>query len=95
MSINGNLVMTKRVVCAVFDSAVQAYGQPLFVIANGAAIRSFVDEVNRKAQDNSLHMHAEDYELRCLAVFDDETGVFQPVEPIQVLMRGKDAKTSE
>lgn len=86
----------KRVVCAVFDAAVQVYGQPFFVRAMGEAMRSFADEVNRKAADNNLAMHPEDFHLSVLAVFDDETGQFSvPDEGIRVLSRGKDVVNKE
>lgn len=81
----------KRYVCAVFDSAVMAYGQPFFVPAIGAALRSFTDEVNRKAQDNALNQHPDDYTLHVLATFDDETGRFDSdSDTFRVLARGKD-----
>jgi len=81
----------KRYVCAVFDSAVQAFGQPFFVPALGAAIRSFTDEVNRAAPDNALHSHPEDYTLHALGTFEDETGTFEVSEDSRrVLTRGKD-----
>lgn len=78
-----------KVVCAVFDTAVQSFGQPFFVVHRGAAIRSFQDEVNRKADDNSLYQHPEDYNLHQLAEFDEETGEFK--EASELLIRGKDA----
>lgn len=81
----------KRYVCAVFDSAVQAFGQPFFVPAIGAALRSFTDEVNRKSADNALSQHPEDYTLHALGTFDDETGEFAVSEDSRrVLARGKD-----
>lgn len=83
----------KRYVCAVFDSAVQSYGQPFFVPHIGQAVRSFGDEVNRQAADNSLHRHSDDYHLSYLAVYDDETGTFSEQE-VRVLARGKDVKQS-
>ncbi len=86
----------KRAVCAVYDSAVQSYGQPFFVAAVGAALRSFVDEVNRKAADNPLHVHPEDFVLFHLADFDDEAGVFLPTDRgVVSLARGKDVVQSE
>lgn len=85
----------KRCVCAVFDSAVGAYGQPFFVPAVGAATRSFSDEVNRAAPDNSLHNHPDDYVLAYLADFDESSGVFSvPESGLRVLARGKDVKQS-
>lgn len=79
----------KRYVCAVFDSAVHSFGQPFFVPAIGAAIRSFTDEVNRSAVDNMLNQHPDDYTLHVLAVFDDDDGLFE--NDARVLLRGKDA----
>lgn len=85
----------KRVVCAVFDSALQSYLQPMFAPAIGGVIRSFVDEINRVAEDAVLSKHPEDYHLSYLADFDDEMGEFSPPKEGQrVLMRGKDAVRS-
>lgn len=81
----------KRAVCAVFDSAVNTYGQPFFVPAVGAAVRSFIDEVNRKAADNQLNQHPDDFTLFHVADYEDETGVFvAPEGGIVSLARGKD-----
>ena len=79
----------KRTVCSVFDSAVSAFGQPIFVRAIGEGLRSFTDEVNRKAPDNALAAHPEDYVFHLLGTFDDETGKFDQLEA-RVLCRGKD-----
>ena len=45
----------RSVVLAVFDSAVQGFGRPMFFQSLGVAIRSFTDEVNRSAEDNSFN----------------------------------------
>lgn len=85
--------MSKRCVLAVFDSAILAFGQPIFVPAIGAGLRSFVDEVNRQAADNNLCNHAEDFSLHYLSDFEDETGEFTaPEGGARVLARGKDVK---
>ena len=84
-----------RAVCAVFDSAIQAFGQPFFVAGVGAAIRSFTDEVNRPAQDNALANHPSDFELWCLGEFDDEKGEFLVGENRRMLVRGKDVVKSD
>lgn len=81
----------KRYVIAVFDTASQLYGQPMFVAARGQAVRSFTDEVNRSAQDNPLFMHPEDWELYLLATYDDETGIFTS-EGSEIIARGKDVR---
>ena len=88
--------MTISIVCAVYDSAVQAFSRPIFVPSANAAIRSFVDEVDRAASDNTLYHHPGDFDLRLLCVFDDTTGVFRPDEGgVRVLARAKDVRESK
>lgn len=84
----------RKFVVSVFDSAVQAYANPVFVPAKGVAVRSFGDEVNRVDINNPLNKHSSDFELRCLAIFDEETGLFHPLSDgvVEVLARGKDLK---
>lgn len=79
----------KRLLCAVYDSASQTFGQPMYVIARGQAVRAFSDEVQRRATDNALNMHPEDFELWLLGEFEDSNGALIPVEA-QCLVRGKD-----
>lgn len=81
----------EQCVCAVFDSAIGAYGRPIFSPSRGAVVRSFSDEVNRAAADNQLYSHPEDFELRLLAFFDEETGIFR-YEGVETLARGKDVR---
>lgn len=75
--------------CAVHDSAVDAFNPPIFVAAVGAATRSFIDEVNRP--DSAFYMHPDDFQLYELGTFDQITGTFQATEPVLVC-RGKDVK---
>lgn len=84
----------KRVVCTVVDSATELHGQPMFGPAIGAMLRAFTDEVNRKADGNTLYDHPDDYTLIYIADFDDESGVFsEPEGGRRVLARGKDVST--
>jgi len=83
--------MAKLVVCALFDSAIQAYTRPIFVQAIGQAVRSFNDEVNRQAADNQLNAHPEDFHLSLIGTWDEETGKFDQAET-RVLARGQDVK---
>lgn len=76
-------------VCAVFDSAVETYGSPFFVKADGQAIRMFIDECQN--EKGAFFAHASDYSLFCLASFNEESGQFFANDPV-CLMRGKDAK---
>lgn len=88
--------MAKLVVCAVFDRAVQAFARPIFVPHQNVAVRSFTDEVNRKAEDNGINNHPEDFELHALAVFEEETGSFTSLDGgPRVLVRAQDVKKGE
>lgn len=85
--------MTMLAVCAVFDSAVQAYSRPMFVPHTGAAIRGFGDEVNRKDAGNPLAAHPDDYELHHLGMWDEVNGTFLNIgnDGVDVILaRGKD-----
>lgn len=81
--------MTINVVVAVRDSAVGAFSRPFFVPTNGAAVRSFTDEVNRRADDNAMYAHPDDFELWRLCQFDDVLGEFVDQAPT-CLIRAKD-----
>ena len=62
-----------------------------FVPSVGAAVRSFIDEVNNR--ESAMCAHPEDYVLFHLADYDDETGEFSPTERgIVSLARGKDVQ---
>ena len=83
------------IVCAVRDRAVDAFGRPIFVATNGAAIRSFSDEVNRSGADSPMHQHPEDYDLYQLGTFDDGSGKFECLEQPRMLAVGKDCFTGD
>jgi len=88
--------MTKLVVCAVFDRAVQAFNRPIFVPHQNVAIRSFTDEVNRVSDENQLARHPEDFELHAVAIYDEESGEFGPLEGgKRVLCRAQDVVRSK
>lgn len=80
-------------ICAVRDSAVNAFGQPIFVTHVGAAARNFADEINRPAQDNGFYQHPEDYELYVLGTYDDQTGKVESLKQgAELVSRGKDVR---
>lgn len=79
--------MAKAMIYAVFDNAIQAFGNPIFVAAAGAATRSFTDEVNRAG--SPFNAHPDDYELFCLGIWDDNSGSFEPRVP-ELIVRAKD-----
>jgi len=80
-------------IVAILDRAAAAYGRPFFVNALGQAIRSFQDEVNRNAPENTMYHHADDYDLWHLAEYDDNTGHIEALKdgPKQIAI-GKQMK---
>lgn len=58
---------------ALRDAALEAYGRPFFVSTVGQAVRSFMDELANK--DSEISKHPADYDLYCLGVYNDFTGV--------------------
>ena len=87
--------MSTKSICSVFDSASRLYGQPFFVPAIAAAVRSVGDEANRAAADNALYQHPEDFEVFHLGEFDDVSGVFTPLSPVVCVCRVKDLITAK
>lgn len=72
-----------RYVVSVYDRALDAFGQPWFVPALGAAIRAFSDEVNNVG--SPPNKHPDDYDLYHLGEFDESTGAFTNLEkPVQL-----------
>jgi len=82
----------KMLVCTIRDRAAEAYGRPFFLPATGVAIRSFQDEVNRKAEDNQVYQHPDDFDLYELGLFDDFSGKFELHEQPKLLALGKQVK---
>ena len=79
-------------VCAVKDSAADAFGRPFFVPTIGLAMRSFIDEVNNR--ESPFNAHPDDYTLFEIGDFDDNSGALVSLKTPRLLMRGKEALTS-
>lgn len=76
-------------VVAIRDRALDAFMQPWYSPAVGAAIRAFVDEVNRDGSPPNLH--PEDYDLYLLGQFDEQSGTFIQEGPPTQIAIGKDS----
>jgi len=81
----------KLFVFCVRDRATDQFGNPMFLVNPGQAIRSFSDEVNRNADDNMINKHPDDFDLYQLGSFDTEKGVFDVHVP-EMLAIGKSVK---
>lgn len=77
---------------AVRDRATVQFGNPMFMVNSGQAIRSFGDEINKpKVADGSnvLASHPDDFDLYALGSFDADSGEFSTHNPQQIA-RGSD-----
>lgn len=81
----------KMYVLVVRDSVANVYHAPFFVPNIGGAVRNFIDECNRAADDNILYKHAADHELFQLGEFDTDTAFFELLERPKSLMIGREA----
>lgn len=85
----------KVLICAVRDSAVEAFMQPFFCLAQGQAVRSFTDNVNNAKEASPLYMHPDDFELFELGWFGDGDAHFElHAKPVR-LVRGADVKVRD
>lgn len=82
----------KMVIVAIKDRAAEAFMRPWFVATVGIAVRSFIDEVNRKADDNQLYQHPDDFELYEIGVFDDSNGRIESYDDMHLLMMAKQVR---
>ena len=70
-------------VCAVRDNVVEAFMQPIFVQTTAQAERMFRDQL--QDDQSPMSRHPEDYTLMYLANYDDNAGMFTPLEPTRLL----------
>ena len=82
-------------VVSIRDRASDLYSAPIFVASLGAAIRSFGDEVNRKAENNQLNSHPEDFDLYLIGEWNDESAAFGGGNIVKQIAIGKDYKAKE
>lgn len=75
----------KLVIFAIRDRATDSFGNPMFLMAEGQALRSFTDEVNRADKDNQLYQHPDDFDLYTLGSFETNTGEFETHSPRMVV----------
>jgi len=63
--------MTKRIY-AIFDVKTGTYGQPMFLLSDGEALRIVQDAVAKPG--STLSDHANDFRLDAIGEFDQTTG---------------------
>ena len=66
--------MPKLLVYSVYDSAVKAFANPMYMRTKGEALRSWSDAANDPK--TAMCQHPSDYSLMELGEYDDQTGQF-------------------
>ena len=84
--------MSEKVLVSVFDKVSQLYSPVMTEVNKDSAIRNFKIGAKQNAQISAC---PQDYELRFLGYFNDETGcVYSQSEP-EVLFEAKDLSPAE
>lgn len=68
---------------SVHDNAVGAFMSPFYARSKGEAVRSFTEAANDPKHQFALH--AADYTLYCIGVFDDNSGMLKPMDPDRII----------
>lgn len=78
----------KLLMCAMYDSKIEAFNRPVFFRTRGEAMRSFIDACGREKE---FVAHPEDYTFFEIGVFDDENGHLLNYDNKVVVMTATDA----
>lgn len=83
----------KLLVCSIYDMISDRFLPPFCQQTKGQAIRGFMDEINRPAEDNILYRHCDDFVLFKIGEFNDENGVIESAaDNGEKLISGREAK---
>lgn len=83
--------MSKLILVALKDCAVQAFMVPQAVMHKNSMVRALTDGLAKKAEKSPDWVnHPEDFELWEVGSFDDQTGVCSAASPPQMIVRLKD-----
>jgi len=69
---------------SIRDIQTNQYGNPMTLVSNGQAIRTFSTEVNREDKTNMMYTNPEDFELYQVGEFETETGIITATQPEQI-----------
>lgn len=78
-----------QIVLAVYDEKALSYGNPMFVVNEGVAVRSFCDA----AADPKSYIaaHPGDYKLYKIGTYEENTGELRNLAPKVLVMSGTNA----
>lgn len=75
----------KRKVYTIRDSKAEIYNEPFMQHTHGEAERTIKSLLNKK--DNQISLHPEDYDLYYLGEYDDNTGLYSPLDTPQHIQK--------
>lgn len=87
--------MSTHIIIAVRDSAVGRFAPPAAMPSASYAIRSFAQQVNTPDANSQLYNTPQDFELWQLATWNEETGLFENVNPPVCIARAIDHKEKQ
>lgn len=64
---------------SIFDTKSLVYSNPFYALTHGAAIRIVTDAA--RDPNSQLSRHPADFVLYCVGVYDDQNGIFSPLDP--------------
>lgn len=70
-------------VYAIFDKKANNFDLPFFMPNNAMAVRSFINAC--KEEKNNLHNFPEDFCLKKVALFNQETGEFEKTKQVTLI----------
>ena len=68
------------------DRKLGEYSRPMFFVNQGVMLRELQEVLTAEDKRETFQKHPEDFELCALGEFDSESGVFDAVSPIIVMM---------
>nr|WAE43599.1 MAG: nonstructural protein [Microviridae sp.] len=77
--------MSKVRLYAVRDLKVGGFNNPYSFINDAVAVRSFESLVNEQSSASMIAKYPGDYDLFCIAEFDQDSGIIVPIGPIHVV----------
>lgn len=75
--------MNKRRIYSLRDLKLNEYNPPCVFGSDAAAVRAFGDMI-RRDKESIVSVHRDDFALCFVGFQDSETGVLEPVQPVQI-----------
>lgn len=77
----------------VRDVKVGGFNNPFCFVNDAVAVRSFEALVNEPSQESMISKYPGDYDLYCVGIFDQDTGLMSSMQPEHVISAAALVKT--